>query len=172
MAYDVEKIIKLIPKKDDNELCQMFKNAIDIIANNKPLKQEAMKMLSAIQAEWKRRIELFKLGKYKVTKPTEGMLGFLGYHVGHSGEPKERRRYLIDFIMLEELPLVQSPAYLLEWDKPNSWGRYKKLQRVLQGMILTTQSRKDIEYKDFDKAIMEWKDDLEYLQKKWRNIVK
>ena len=46
MTYDVEKIIKLIPQKDDNELCQMFKNAIDIIANNKPLKQEAMKIMS------------------------------------------------------------------------------------------------------------------------------
>ena len=150
----------------------MFINAIDTIANNKPLKQDAIKLLSAIKAEWKRRTELFKLNKYKATKPKEGMLGFLGYHVGHFGEPKERRRYLIDFVMSEELPPVQSPAYLLEWDKPNSWGRYKKLQRVLQGMILTTQSRKDIEYKDFDKAIMEWKDDLEYFQKKWRNIVK
>ena len=51
MAYDVEKLIKLLPKKDDNELCRMFKNAIDIISNNKPLKQEAMKMLSATETE-------------------------------------------------------------------------------------------------------------------------
>jgi hypothetical protein len=71
-------------------------------------------------------------------------------------------------VLMEEF----QPMYSHVSKRPNSWGRYKKLQRVLQGMILTTQSRKDIEYKDFDKAIMEWKDDLEYFQKKWRNIVK
>ena len=97
------------------------------------------------------------------------MLGFLGYHVGHQGEPKKRRRYLIDWIMSNDLPLVQSPAYLLEWDKPKSIKRYKKFHRVLQGLITSNENRKDIEFRDFDKAIMEWKDDLEYLENKWMN---
>ena len=37
------------------------------------------------------------------------------------------------------------------------------------GLITSNENRKDIEYRDFDKAIMEWKDDLEYLENKWMN---
>ena len=52
---------------------------------------------------------------------------------------------------------------------PNYLERYKKFHRVLQGLITSNENRKDIEYRDFDKAIMEWKDDLEYLENKWMN---
>ncbi|MBG76459.1 MAG: hypothetical protein CFH22_00958 [Alphaproteobacteria bacterium MarineAlpha5_Bin12] len=168
----VEKTINLLPKKDDNQICRMFINAIDIISNNKPQKEDAMKMLNAIQSEWKKRSELFLVGKYKATSPKLGMLGFLGYHVGHQGEPTKRRRFLIDWIMTNELPLVQSPSYTLEWKNPNSLGRYKKFHRVLQSLITSNEKRKDNEYRDFDKAIMEWKDDLDYLENKWKIIVK
>ena len=168
MAFDVEKIIKLIPHKNDNEICQMFKNAIDIIANDKPLKQDAMKMMSAIQTEWRRRIKLYKEGKYSPARPKQGMLDFLGYNVGHKGEPTKRRRYLIDFVISEELPLVQSPAYTLEWGDKKSRKRYKKLHRVLQGLITNFSNRK--EDFDYDKAIIEWKEDLDYLEKKWEYI--
>ena len=166
---DIDKLINSLQKKDDNQISRIFNNAIDIISNNKPQKEDAIKTINAIKIEWKRRLELFKLGKYKTTSPNLGMLGFLGYHVGHQGEPKKRRRYLIDWIMSNDLPLVQSPTYLLEWNKPKSLERYKKFHRVLQGLITSNENRKDIEYRDFDKAIMEWKDDLEYLENKWMN---
>ena len=55
---------------------------------------------------------------------------------------------------------------------PNSLGRYKKFHRVLQSLITSNEKRKDNEYRDFDKAIMEWKDDLDYLENKWKIIVK
>ena len=71
--------------------------------------------------------------------------------------------------MSNDLPLVQSRTYLLEWNKPKSLERYKKFHRVLQGLITSNENRKDIEYRDFDKAIIEWKDDLEYLENKWMN---
>ena len=71
--------------------------------------------------------------------------------------------------MSNDLPLVQSPTYLLDKDKPKSLQNIKIFHRVHQGLITSNENRKDIEYRDFDKAIMEWKDDLEYLENKWMN---
>ena len=81
---------------------------------------------------------------------------------------------ILRFLLVIFSPLIViSLSYFLFLSKPElfskSLERYKKFHRVLQGLITSNENRKDIEYRDFDKAIMEWKDDLEYLENKWMN---
>ena len=70
---NIEKLVNSLQNKDDNQISRIFNNAIDIISNDKPQKEDAIKTINAIKIEWKRRLELFKLGKYKTTSPKLGI---------------------------------------------------------------------------------------------------
>ena len=163
----IDKLIDGLPKRNDNDIFQQYKNCVIAISQNKPNKDDAEKLIKAIKKEWARRKDLYEQNKYKPTTPKDGMMGAFGYHVGNYGESLKVRRIIIDDIMITDLPLIQGPAYTAEWGTPKSHKRFNKMRTFFQQMIFRGNNmNKDGGY---DKAIDEWEDDLNYLITNWKN---
>ena len=156
------KIISNLPKFDDQKISNIFKNCCDIVSNNKSQSLEAEMIIEAIKNEWKKRLTMALSGKYKADRPEIGMLSYLGYHVGQEGESLKKRRFILDFIINEELPLVQSPSYTAEWGDPKTKKRYLKTYKVIQFFIDKYTNYKQ---QGYEKAIIEWNEDIDYLKK-------
>ena len=140
----------------DEELANLFKNAFEIITKNKPLKNEAEKKIIDIKKEWnKRKIEYLD-GKRKIQFPEKGLLSTLGYQAGNMNF--EERKNLLKFVIeSEELPFVQSPAYMASWGDPKSEKRLIKLSYLLRNLI----NKKNIYTRE--ETINNWKEDFEYI---------
>ena len=65
---------------------------------------------------------------------------------------------ILKIILDSELPIVGSPAYTLEWGKPNSKVRLEKMKNTLLGLC----ANKDSSYKQ---AISHWKEDYKVISK-------
>ena len=151
-------IVKKTPDLNDQELLKLFKNASRYKREGKRT-AEASRILSAISAEWKRRLEAAERGYYKATLPKIGMLRTLGYSVGENGVKTKLRREILDYIMEGPLPIVESPAYTFEWGEPLTNTRFHKLTRSLRAFIDGAENREGME-----KSMIEWMEDLEYLE--------
>ena len=100
----------------------------------------------------------------KGVRPELGILGICGYHVGNHSKDKKYRRQILDYIVLSELPKIGSPVYMDEWGLPNSSKRMEKLISVLSSL---KRKKSALNYNQFEKAIIEWSDDLEYIKRKF-----
>lgn len=156
-------ILNKIPGMRDNELLNLFQNALRLLREERMIK-ESNDVLDAIQQEWSKRLELAKQKNYKADTPEEGMLKTLGYKVGNDAEPQKIRYQLLNFIITGHLPFVGSPAYMLEWGEPCSRERYNKLTRVIRRLAF-----KSSHFENMEKAVSDWEDDLIWLEKEWRN---
>ena len=159
------KIVHQIPNLGDNKLLVLYQNALRLIS--KAPNNDAEEVISAVQAEWLKRLQLAEKSAYKAETPRVGMLGTLGYSVGESGVNTKRRRVILDKVFTGELPIVGSPAYTLEWGHPSSKTRYNKLHRTLQALINGGKTRDD---RDMARAIIEWSEDLEYIERTYANL--
>ena len=159
----MSKIISNLPNFDENKIAKIFQNCCDVISSEKPEKFEAELIVDAIKLEWKKRS---LSGKSDRSRPNIGMLGFLGYKVGQEGETKKRRHFILKFVVNEQLPFVQSPMYVREWGEPKTKKRYLKTANVIKSFI-----SKYTNYKQpgFEKALEEWKEDIEYLRTLYRD---
>ena len=160
------KILKNIPSMDDNAICRLFVNAQRLLLKNKE-NSDAKLVLQAIKVEWEKRLKLFESGNYKATTPENGVLSVVGYKVGNEGEKPAIRQQMLDYIMSDILPPVSSPAYMAEWGEKLSPQRYRKLHRVIQVLASSGQTMGNM-----DKAVIEWKADLKYLEDKWAAVIK
>jgi len=160
-------ILDKIANMNDNDLQQLYLNAIEIISKNKPNKSQAKEVLQTISDEWAHRLRECKKGDYKPSYPKEGMLAFLGYHVGQNGTKTKIRHKILDFIIHKDLPLVQSPAYSFEWGGPLSNKRYKKLLRTLKSLSESKEGLSNME-----KAIIEWREDIDYIVNQYGELIK
>jgi hypothetical protein len=158
------KILQQIPSMDDNGLARLLSNAQSLLAKN-PDNHDAKKVVEEVQAEWERRLELFKNGDYKATTPENGVLSIVGYKVGNDGGAERERRQKLDFIMSGVLPPVSSPAYMAEWGAPNSRERYRKLHRVIR--VLASSNK---HFPNRELAIQHWEEDLVYLEETWASF--
>ena len=149
---------------NDNDILSLYKNALRLIS--KGSNQDAEAVIQAIQTEWAERLSKARQGRYKSTTPRVGMLGTLGYSVGQSGVKTKLRRIILDQVVSGELPIVGSPAYTLEWGKPNTKERYRKLLRTLQALKSNGMTRENW---DMDKAVIEWAEDIEYIETKYQD---
>jgi hypothetical protein len=163
------KVIERIPHLDDNKIFQLFQNALNLLNTDKD--QDAKLVLKHIELEWKKRKEAYIQGSYRTVLPNKGMLASFHYHVGETqGVKKEHRHKILDQIMTRELPIIQSPAYTLEWGEKNSCERLKKLSNSLSAFIYDAQTgyKKNL---NFDMAIMDWSDDLDFLKESYYNTL-
>jgi len=145
----------------DAELRNFLHNALKQIDKNSH-NSKAHEALAAIKAEWTTRLVKFLNNNYKADRPELGIFTTLGYHVGNDGASNAIRHRLLDFMITQELPPAGSPAYLAEWNAPNTFNRYNKLLTVLRNL--------SNRYKNFDthiKAVREWREDIEYISSKW-----
>ena len=157
-----DKIITSIPELNDIELGKMLNNCQDHLEEGKNI-EIAQRRIEAILEEWKKRKESAKFGTYKADTPEEGLLSVLGYHVGQQGEKKEKRHRILDYVISGELPPVGSPAYMFEWGEAKSRKRFLKLRTVLKRLFFKAKGF------NWEKAMIEWDADLEYIEKKWKN---
>ncbi len=160
------KILSSIPNMDDQKLTRLLVNAQKLLLKN-PENGDAVVVMGAIQTEWERRLQMFEAGNYKASTPEQGILSVIGYKVGNEGEKPTVRRKLLDYILTSDLPPVGSPAYMAEWGQKRSATRYRKLHRVIRVLASSGATLGNM-----DKAVIEWEDDLIYLEQKWAPVLK
>jgi hypothetical protein len=161
-------IIPIIPKLRDDQLLNLFINATRILSARPDV--EARRVILAIEHEWKRRLDRARAGKYLPQNPKIGMLGTLGYHVGAvQGAKTTIRRQILKHVLEGQLPMVGSPAYTDEWGSPNSQKRYLKLSRVLESFL---RDKNNNERPNMEKAMLEWREDLEWLRHTYTSFTK
>jgi hypothetical protein len=91
----------------------------------------------------------------------QGMLSFLGYHVGKSGlKAKERKRILLAAYN-DQLPLIQSRDYLDKWGSP---GTSARLAQIAYSIFFSIKNAKKWRGDRFNIAIAHWTSDLDWLK--------
>ncbi len=159
---NIAKIERDLQGYDDNKLVKRQRNA-EGLRDHPVHGASARLILELIAKEHERRVSSARVGRYKASTPEEGVLDAYGYKVGKSGLKDFARRKRLDAIMSEELPLVGSPAHMVEWGSPFSPQRYRKLHRVIQVNISSHKYRDNLEV-----AVADWEEDLDYLEREWR----
>jgi hypothetical protein len=162
-------IIQKIPDMSDEDLLNLFHNAAKSLT--KGLNLEAASVIKAIGNEWTKRLDQARAGTRSTERPNDGMLATLGYRVGSvNGEKTPIRRKILELILEQlQLPIVGSPAYTDEWGEPNSSKRYNKLVRFLESQLTNPSN---INRPNMGKAMIEWAEDLEWVQTKCAHLAK
>ena len=154
-----ENLINSLKNWDENQLSTVLGRIIPLLRENAN-DTDLLKYQRAIYDEFQYRLDKNKKG----VRPELGILGICGYHVGNQSKDEKYRRQILDYIVLSELPKIGSPVYMDEWGLPNSSKRMEKLIRVLSSL---KRKKSAINYKQFEKAIIEWGEDLEYIKRKF-----
>jgi hypothetical protein len=143
-----------------------------------PYAAEARNALVKIEEEWLRRAALPQgapgyfpwpsieapHGNGRFTASTwksEGMLAYLGYHVGTTSDlQSDNRRLLLTRLFNMPLPPLNGPSYLAEWDVPNTPGRLQKMAECIAAFTRNAKRRRN---PVLHLAIEQWEDDLRFL---------
>lgn len=91
---------------------------------------------------------------------TQGLLSFMGYHVGLKGVRDENRRDILDYVYSGKLPRVNSEDYMVEWGEPTTCQRLRKIAESLAAFARNAKRNKTA---DMQNAIIDWEADLHYL---------
>jgi hypothetical protein len=90
----------------------------------------------------------------------DGLLRFVGYHVGRNGTPAETRLQILDCVFHNDLPSVESEEYMNQWGNPKTSLRLQKLAESIAAFARNAKRNKRY---NFSEAIHDWESDLEYL---------
>lgn len=157
----LQKIIARIPGQNEEELGQQFENAAHMMATDTACYEPADRVIKAIQKTW---------GEIPVSRvrPKAGMLSYLGYHVGYTrGIPKQRRRIILHYVLMGNLPFVDSRRYVREWGLPKSYKRFCKLRGFLYGEAESARRRRSA---NMSRSIAEWTEDHDWLVQRYKPI--
>jgi hypothetical protein len=92
-----------------------------------------------------------------------GVLSFMGYHVGESSAlSAEQRRSILAYVLAEQIPKVNDPAYMSKWGDP---GSEKRLRKMADSLATFARSAKLNKHADKSIAVFEWESDLVYLKR-------
>jgi hypothetical protein len=161
-------VVEKIPGMNDEELLTLFHNAAKALSKEPNL--AAKSVIKAIEHEWKKRLDRARAGTRSTARPNDGMLATLGYRVGSvNGEKTPIRRQILKHLLKLQLPMVGSPAYTDEWGAPNSSKRYEKLTRFLESQLTNPGN---INRPNMEKAMIEWGEDLEWVQRTYAHLAK
>jgi hypothetical protein len=162
----------------DGQLRQL-QNAFRILAKPEHhLRKQAIEIRQAVSSTWEHRAaqgEWFSWPTTTAPRGTRelkgicwrprGMLGFLGYHVGETqSTPRHIRWSILEYAFECHLPPLDDLAYLLEWDRPRTAGRLKKLANTLAAF---TRNAKRRDLMSYATAIDEWEGDLALLHERY-----
>jgi hypothetical protein len=158
---------------------RQLKNALRVLAEPEHklrgqaiLLREKVSSVWAIQAAqdkwfpWPNTIALPGAGELKeVCWRQQGMLDVLGYHVGETKPtPRDIRRCILQYAFECHLPPLSDRHYFLEWGKPQSARRLKKLSNTLAALTRNAKRRDVISYAT---AINDWEGDLALLHERY-----
>lgn len=94
-----------------------------------------------------------------------GVLSYMGYRVGKvSTLTSERRRKILEYVFLGELPQVNDRQYMRTWGKPRTAARLRKLANAVAAFARNARKKRK---KNMGQAIAEWEADLAYLKKRF-----
>ncbi|MFZ1536217.1 MAG: hypothetical protein WAT23_02365 [Chromatiaceae bacterium] len=159
---------------------QLWKNCIGYLSDEKYRDrwEDSRLMIDAIYREWQRRNaailkddDYFKWpdidavggdGTLATNWLKEGLLSYMGYHVGNTQGvvTSKRRKILTEVFYGPVLPLFPR-YYLEEWGVPSSAHRLRKLAETLASFIRNAKRRQDSD--TYSMAIDHWTKDLEFL---------
>jgi hypothetical protein len=93
----------------------------------------------------------------------QGVLSFMGYHVGEgSSLTAAQRRRILDYVLSEQIPKVNDPAYMAQWGDPGSGER---LRKMVDSLAAFARNAKLNRHADKSVAVFEWESDLVYLKR-------
>lgn len=175
---DLENLLELRYKKSLKVYTQemviaWFLNSIDAYANRKVLlafgkNHPGIHCLRTLGFEWTSSfVSVRPKDLNKHTLPQEGLLAYMGYHVGANGIPQvERHRILSVILNTRSLPIVVSEEYIALWGQPNSSERLQQMASTISGFIFRARNHKSA---DFRQAIFDWESDLRWLKSNYYN---
>lgn len=121
-----------------------------------------LEYLSSLGFNWPSTLVIFGDGPFSDEPwPQTGLLGYMGYHVGHSGiQDAKERRNILKKIFTSHLPSVNSPSYMAEWESPNSSKRLKKMADSIATFCKNDKRKESLSYA---LAIAHRESDLDWL---------
>jgi hypothetical protein len=155
-----------------------LKNVFRVLADPRnKLRPDALRLRAKISLEWGRQAAKGKWFSWPATDaqpsdqklgdvdwPQDGMLSYLGYHVGEKQPtPSEIRRRILEYAFDCDLPPINGLTYFEAWGEPRSDKRLHKLANTLAAFTRNAK-RKDASYA---KAVNDWESDLRFLHKKY-----
>ena len=91
----------------------------------------------------------------------EGLLSYMGYHVGSTrGVSATKRQYILREIFGGVVPPIFPRSYVDSWGKADSSSRLKKMAETVAALIRNATRRRSAA---LEMAINQWSDDLEFL---------
>ncbi|WP_152414490.1 hypothetical protein [Blastomonas sp. AAP53] len=183
---DVEKNVKdqirQLSGRSMGELKQQWLNLL-IYMEKYPEKKETWERFhSALVAEWGRRNHIASedpdhfIWPSTVTGPgdksqsfsnwySEGMLVYLGYHVGNAnGATEFARKKILDVAFKSVLPPINDPGYVRDWGRAGTASRLKRLSYELARFAKNAKRKSSA---DMSSAVADWEADLRYLYLKY-----
>jgi hypothetical protein len=180
VVANMERLLSRLNEMPLADIMHVFHNAVSIVADpdKQSLHDSARRTLAAIDREWERRAEerprpvgFFEWpdtdapggdGRLNTQEwLAEGLLAFMGYHVGRTNDlPTRYRRALLSEIFTSHLPPVFPSSYLDEWGMPSSAPR---LQKMAESLAAYTRNAKRKRLAGLDDAIRDWEHDLRFL---------
>ena len=146
---------------------------------NHPLRSEALKLRDEISANW---LSLFEKNEWFAWPSTsvrlgpsstkldalewrpQGMLSFLGYHVGETSGRPSVREAILEYAFDHHLPPVGEATYFEEWGEPRSARRLRKLANTIAAL---TRNAKKRDLVALSRAVDEWEQDLGFLYERY-----
>lgn len=172
-------IVQQIPRMPNNKLAILWDNAIRIQAKRGDKRsKKAVVVLDTINSEWRRRAAQHYHFPWPTTDapggngrlsgngwPEQGMLSFLGYHVGETNRTSEdKRRLILDWVFSNSLPPLENQQDNLAWDRPQTPHRLEKLANTIAALTRNAKRRDPTALR---RAIHDWEGDLEYLRDRY-----
>ncbi len=175
----MQMIIERIPEMSNKGLAQLWQNAIGILASPEhERRSEAQDVVEALHSEWRRRADCHEWFPWPLTDapggnghlmsygwPEEGMLRYLGYHVGETNPtPRDERRLILKYIFERDLPPLNDSEYYSQWGSPRTPQRLQKLANTIAALARNAKRRDPLALR---RAINDWEDDLQYLRENY-----
>lgn len=175
---EAAKIFEKIEYLPPDKLTELWSKNVTRMTDTKSAFQAlAKEYVLAIEAEWRRRNALARLdpdhfewpstkaapgtGSFGSMEHAEGILGYLGYHVGKTGESSPvRRQSLLSRVFEGSLPPINGPEYMEEWGKPDTPSRLRKMAESIASAVKSAKRRS---HADYSVAIDHWEQDLQFL---------
>jgi len=158
------------------ELIQMWRNCQAVLSDPSCESQypAALARKAEILAEWQHRSERMEgYFRWPATKTERGVQGIntgtwyehgllaaVGYHVGANAVPLRLRQRILREVFEDELPPVNSPAYMAQWGRSGTPARLEKLANTIASMARHEQNRMD---RSLDRAVRDREADLQFL---------
>lgn len=163
------------PSFEGDRILRQLQNVFRVLAEpDHELRERAIKMRQDVSSAWGTQAargmwfpwpttiappgaRRLKTGDWR----PQGMLSFLGYHVGETQpRPQSVRRCILEYAFECQLPPLDSPVYYSEWGAPLTARRLRKLSNTLAALTRNARRRDAV---TLGRAIGDWERDLMFL---------